>query len=55
MGEKCTDFEVEGVRTRGKPNKTQSEVIKKDCEIPQICKEDAMGRRKRKRLIKHVV
>jgi len=35
------DFEVEGVRPRGRPNKTWSEVIEKGCQTRQICKEDA--------------
>jgi len=33
------DYEVEGVRPRGRPNKTWSEVIGKDCWTRQICKE----------------
>ena len=29
MGEKCVDYEVEGVRPTGRPKKTCSDVIKK--------------------------
>jgi len=36
------DFEVEGVRPRGRPNKTSTEVIEKDCQTRQLCKEDAV-------------
>jgi len=31
---KCLDFEVEGVKPRGRPKKTWSEVKKKDCQTP---------------------
>jgi len=30
VGAKCIDFEVKGVRPRGRPKKTWSEVIEKD-------------------------
>jgi len=43
------DYEVEGVRPRGRPKKTWSEVIEKD---RQICREDAMDRRRRWRKLK---
>jgi len=46
---------VEGVRHRGRPKKTRSEVIEKDCQIQQICKEDAVDHRKWRKLIKDVV
>jgi len=49
------DYEVEGVRHRGRPKKTRSEVIEKDCQIQQICKEDAVDHRKWRKLIKDVV
>jgi len=41
---KCMDFKVEGVRPRGRPKKTWSEFMKKDCQAQQICKEDAADR-----------
>jgi len=40
------DFELEGVSPRGRPKKTWTEVIEKDCEARQMCKEDAMAHRK---------
>jgi len=43
---KCLDFKLEGVRPRGRPEKTWSEVIEKDCQTQQICKEDVMDHRK---------
>ena len=49
------DYEVEGVRPRGRPKKTWSKLREKDCHIRQICKEDAMDHRKLRKLIKDVV
>jgi len=46
---------VGGVRPRGRPKKTWSEVIEKDCQTRQICKEDALDRRIWRKLIKDVV
>ena len=48
------DYEVEGVRPGGRPNKTWSEVIEKDCQFGQICKEDSMDRRKWRKSVKDV-
>ena len=48
-------FEVEGVRPRGRPKKTWSKVIEKDCHTRQIYKEDAMDCRKWRKLITDVV
>jgi len=45
-------YEVEGVRCRGRPKKTWSEVIKKECQTKQLYKEDAMNRRKWRKLLK---
>jgi len=52
---KYMDFEVEGVRPRGRPKKTWSKVMEKDCRTRQICREDAMNCRKWRKLIKDVV
>ena len=39
----CMDYEVECVRPRGRPKKSQSEVTEKDCDTRQMCKlQDAM-------------
>jgi len=42
---KCVDYEVDGVRPRGRPKNTWSEVIEKDCQTREICKEDAVDRK----------
>jgi len=52
---KCLDYEVEGVRSRGRPKKTWSGVTEKDCQTRQLCREDAMDNRKCIKLIKDVV
>jgi len=49
------DFEVEDVRPRGRLKKTWTEVIEKDCQGRQICMENAMDHRKRRKLIEDVV
>jgi len=46
--------EVDGVRARGRPENTWSEVVEKDCQSQQIWKEDAIGRIKWRKLIKDV-
>jgi len=47
------DYEVEGVRPGGRPQKTWSEVMEKDCRSQQLNKEDAVDLMKRK-LIKDI-
>jgi len=51
----ASDYEVEVVRSRGRPKKTWSKVIEKDCRTWQLCKEDAVECRKLRMLIKAVV
>jgi len=49
------DYELKGVRPRGRPKKAWSEVIAKDCPPKKICKEDDMDRRKWRKLVKDVL
>jgi len=49
------DFDVGGVRPRGRPKKTWTVVTEKDCLTQQLCKEDAVDRRKWRKLINDVV
>jgi len=48
------EYEVEGFRPRGKPKRTWSEVVEKDCQARKLNKEDAMGRSRWRKLMKVV-
>jgi len=41
---KCMEYEVEGTRPRGRPKKTWTEIVEKDCRARGLNKEDAMVR-----------
>ena len=49
---KCMEYEVEGIRPRGRPKRTWKEVVQKDCQARNLNKEDAMDRGRWKKLIK---
>jgi len=36
------EYEVEGARPRGRPKKTWREIVKKDCQVRGLNREDAM-------------
>jgi len=38
------EFEVEGARPRGRPKKTWTEIVEKDCQVHGLNREDAMNR-----------
>jgi len=44
------DYEAKGVRPRGRPKKTWSEVTEKDCQTRHVCKKDAIVHRKWRKL-----
>jgi len=48
---KCMEYEVEGSRPTGRPKRTWREVVQTDCQARNLNKEDAMDRRKWKKLI----
>jgi len=48
------EYEVEGSRPRGKPNRTWTEVVQKDCQAHKLNKRDAMDRSRWKKLIRMV-
>jgi len=54
MMNKCTEYEVQGPRPRGRPKRTWREVVREDCEARKMNKEDAMGRCKWRKMIKDV-
>ena len=39
---KCMEYEVEGVRPRGRPKKTWTEIVQKDCQACKLNSKDAM-------------
>jgi len=41
---KCMEYEVEGTRPRGRPKKTWTEIVEKDCRACGLNREDAMDR-----------
>jgi len=49
---KCMEYELEGSRPRGRPQKTWTEVVQKDCQARNLNREDAMDRGRWKKLIK---
>jgi len=48
------EYEVEGPRPRERPKRTWREVVKEDCQAHKLNTEDAMDRRKWRKLIKDV-
>jgi len=48
------EYEVEGPRPRGRPKRTWTEVVEKDCQARKLKKEDAMDHSKWRKLIKDV-
>ena len=49
---KCMEYEAEGSRPRGRPNRTWREVVQKDCQARNLNMEDAMDHSRWKKLIK---
>jgi len=44
IGKKCTEYEVKGARPRGRPKKTWTEIVQKDCQACKFKREDVMDR-----------
>jgi len=51
---KCMEYEVEGPRPRGRPNRTWKEVVEKECQARKLNKEDGIDRRRWRKLIRDV-
>ena len=52
---KCMEYEVEGPRPRGRPKRTWRQVVREDCQVHKLNKEDAMDRCKWRKMIKDVL
>ena len=50
----CMEYEVEGSRPRGRPNRTRKEVVREDCQARKLNKEDAVDCCKWRKVIKEV-
>jgi len=48
------EYEVESPRPRGRPKRTWREAVKEDCRACKLNKEDAVDRRKWRKLTKDV-
>ena len=49
---KCMEYEVEGTRPRGRPKKTWTEIVQKDCQAHKMNREDAMDRNRWRKQIR---
>jgi len=49
---KCMEYEVEDSRPTGRPKRTWTEVVQKDCQARKLNSEDAMDHSSWKKLIK---
>jgi len=47
---KFMEYEVEGSRPRGRPKRTWREVVEKDCQTHKLNRDDAMDRRRWRKL-----
>jgi len=51
---KSMEYEVEGSRPRGRPNRSWREVVREDCQARKMNKEDAIDRCKWRKMIKMI-
>jgi len=49
--EEIMDYEVEGARTRDRPNKISTETVEKDCKACKLNKDDGMDDTNKERLM----
>jgi len=49
---KCMEYEVEGSRPRGRPKRTWTQVVQKDCQARNLNMEDTTDHSRWKKLIK---
>jgi len=48
------ECEVEGARPRGRPNKTWTEIVEKDCQACKLNREDAMDHNRWRKQIRMI-
>jgi len=46
------EYEVEGVRSRGRTKKTLREIVEKDCQARKLNRDDATDRNRRRKQIR---
>ena len=51
---KCMEYEVVGSRPRSRPNRTWLEAVRRDCQVRELSKDDAMVRGRWRKLIRMV-
>ena len=51
---KCMEYEVEGSRPRGRPERTWKVVVREDCQARKLNNEDAVDRCKWRKVIKEL-
>jgi len=49
---KCLEYEEQGAKPRGRPKKTWTEIVQKDCQAGTLNTEDAMDRNRWKKQIR---
>jgi len=49
---KCMEYEVEGDKPKGRPKKTWTEIVEKDCQARKLNREDAMDRNRWRKQIR---
>ena len=48
----CMEHEVEGTKPRGRPKKTWTEIVQKDCQAHKLNREDAIDRNRWRKQIR---
>jgi len=49
---KSMEYEVEGARPMGRPNKTWTEIVEKDCQASKLNRKDAVDHNRRRKQIR---
>jgi len=49
---KCMEYKMESSRPRGRPKRTWTEIVQKDCEACKLNREDAMDHSRWRKVIK---